>query len=528
MKDTFKGIKKQVLEIISANKYNEVSRKTDIRKSGIYMLYVECFEDDKIIPFYIGQTNDFQERYKRHFCEMLSLNRLNYSCYKYALLKGLYNGHYKACKIFSYMVNHKCKINDLHMIIIEEIVDEKERLKRETEYINALYAPFVGFNQMNCVSKYVDFSCGICNENEFKEIVNADMEYLQIYSAYGYNAFNWFLANRHFEEKQKESLLSSKINEMYIKILEYKYRLLEIKKEMSEIKHYNGFVCEKEAWEICKIDIVDFFSKCGLRSEEKKKLVIRVLLFGFEDDKATLDKYFERYKNRYTLNIIDLLNQKYQDVIEPMRDKILENQKKYRDLEVEENHVLEYVYRLLLPSVEYTSHPLKSAYDKYHFAKSDENNICFINIEYTCFKTDYDNCSYPEICKIDYYIKKDNVVYSREVFIKNQLERFWETDEIYYYESGFRYGPFNVCLVGNIDTYIPVSMEYKNGINEYTLKDVNMEDEIKVFKEIDDLIDENTKIMYTTSGYKSTIKNYAEIADKKKISILKRLIRMCK
>ena len=101
MKDTFEGIKKQVLEIISANKYNEVSRKTDIRKSGIYMLYVECFEDDKIIPFYIGQTNDFQERYKRHFCEILSLNRLNYSCYKYALLKGLYNGHYKACKIFS-------------------------------------------------------------------------------------------------------------------------------------------------------------------------------------------------------------------------------------------------------------------------------------------------------------------------------------------------------------------------------------------------------------------------------------------
>ena len=312
------------------------------------------------------------------------------------------------------------------------------------------------------------------------------------------------------------------------KILERKERLLEIKKEKSDIERYNGFVCEKESWEICKNDISEFFSKCGLRSEEKKKLVIRVLLFGFEDDKAMLDKYFERYKNRYTLNIIDLLNQKYQDVIEPIRDKLLENQKKYRELEEEENRVSEYVYRLLLPRDEYISHPLKSAYEKYHFAKTDENNICFINIEYTCFKTDYDNCSHPEICKIDYYIKKDNAVYSREVFIKNQLERFWKTDEIYYYESGFRYGPFNACLVGNIDTYIPVSMEYKNGINEYTLKDVNMEDEIKVFKEIDALIDEKTKIIYTTSGYKSTIKRYSEIADKKNILILRRLIRMCR
>lgn len=71
-------------------------------------------------------------------------------------------------------------------------------------------------------------------------------------------------------------------------------------------------------------------------------------------------------------------------------------------------------------------------------------------------------------------------------------------------------------------------MEYKNGINEYILNDIIKEDEIKVFKEIDSLIDDKTKIIYTTSGYKSTIKRYSGIADKKNISILKRLIRMCR
>jgi len=528
-KMTFERIKCKVLDIIDANKYKEVDRKTDVKKSGIYMLYVDCFDDEKIIPFYIGQTSNFQERYKQHFCELLSLNRLDYSCYKHALLKGLYNGHYRACKIFSYMVNHKCEIKDLHMIIIEEIDNEKERIEKETEYINALLASFVGLNQMNCVSKYMDFSYGICKEAEFKEIVSLDFKNLQEYSRYGYNVFNWYLASGHFNANQKECFLSNKINNEYVMILENKKRLEDIKNEISKIKNYNCFESEKHVWRICKTDIAEYFSKCGLRSEEKQKLVIRVLLFGFDDDKKTLFKYFEQYKNRCSGNIIDLLNEKYQDLLEPIRNKVLENQKKYRELESEEQLVSEKVFYLLLPTNTYKSHPLKSAYEKYQFCETDVvNNICYINIEYTCFKADYDSDSYPRICKIDYYIKKDDLVYSREVFIKNELNRFWETDEIYYYESGFRSGPFNICLVGNIDTYIPVSMEYKNGINEYTLKDVDMEDEIKVFKEIDSLIDEKTKIVYTTSGYKSTIKRYSEIAEKKNISVLKRIIRSCR
>ena len=143
MKMSFEEIRDKVFEIININKHNEVNRKTDIKKSGIYMLYVDCFDDDKIIPFYIGQTNNFQERYKQHFCEILSLNRLDYSCYKYALLKGLYNGHYRPCKIFSYMVNHKCEIKDLHMIIIEEIDSEKERLKKKQNILILCYRPLL-------------------------------------------------------------------------------------------------------------------------------------------------------------------------------------------------------------------------------------------------------------------------------------------------------------------------------------------------------------------------------------------------
>ena len=80
MHTSYAEIKQQVLEIINRNKHNKVDRKTNINKSGIYMLYVDCFDDDKIIPFYIGQTSDFQERHRQHYGELLSLNRLDYRC----------------------------------------------------------------------------------------------------------------------------------------------------------------------------------------------------------------------------------------------------------------------------------------------------------------------------------------------------------------------------------------------------------------------------------------------------------------
>ena len=163
MKKPFDEIKNHVLELIKRNRSNEISRKTNCHAAGIYMLYVDCFSDDRITPFYIGQTDDFQERHKKHLSDLLALNRLDQSCYEYALLEGLYNGRYRPCKIFSYMVNHRCTLRDFYMVILEEIEDDAQRLERETEYINVLCAPFFGFNQMNCISKQMDLRFEKCD-----------------------------------------------------------------------------------------------------------------------------------------------------------------------------------------------------------------------------------------------------------------------------------------------------------------------------------------------------------------------------
>lgn len=531
MKNSFDSIKRKVLNIICENKDKEITRKTNIIKSGIYMLYVDCFEDDSIIPFYIGQTNNFQKRHKQHFTEVLSLNRLDNSCYKYALQKGLYNGNYRACKIFSYMVNHRCDIKDLHMIIIEENDNEKERLEIERKYINDLFAPFVGFNQLNCVSQYYEFSSGRCDEEEYKKIINDDYECLALYSNYGYNVFNWFLTSGIFSEEQKK-FLSSATDKRYNDMLYYKNRLCDIENEKVNIKNYNhykyGGACE-EAWDICKLDICEFFSHNGLKSEDKQNLVIKILLFNLEEDKKVLTKYLERYKKSKGINILDILSDKYSSFINPIREKILVNQKRYDELEKEEEKISNVVYSVLFPIRFYKSHPLKSMYEKFEFSKlRNDNNICHINIEYTCMKADYDNDFYPEICKIDYYIAKENAIYSREVFIKNSLSTFFETDDIYYYEKGFWKGPFNIFLVGDVKTHIPISMEYKNGINEFSFQGVDMEDEMTIFKEIDSLINSKTKIVYTTSGYKKIIERWLWMSEKENINIIKKLVKMSK
>ena len=61
-------------------------------------------------------------------------------------------------------------------------------------------------------------------------------------------------------------------------------------------------------------------------------------------------------------------------------------------------------------------------------------------------------------------------------------------------------------------------MEYCNGINEFTLKDKEKHKFRDIIREIDDLIDENTKIVYTSNS-KKTIKMWAE-SDWVKDSIL--------
>lgn len=415
------------------------------------------------------------------------------------------------------------------MVILEEIEDDAQRLERETEYINTLYAPFFGFNQMNCISKQMDLRFEKCDKAEFESIVATDYENLMEYCQFGYASFNWYLMHGMFGNERINTFLSAVTDKVFNHVVQSKKRLNEIQNERLDIKSYNSFQAEKDVWEICQATIKAYFVQHGLRSEDKQKLIIRAYLFEMENDLKELNTYFKRYKDRIQTSISDLLVEKHGDDLATIKTKVVANQEKYRKLEDEEKHLLEEMFRMLRPSIQYQSHPLQSLYDGFSFVrKQKESNICYLNIEYTCFKGDFWKDIYPEISKIDYLIVRNGEEYARSAFIQNSMMGFFDTDEVYYYETGFHAGPFNPYLVGNVGTHITVSMEYKNGINEHTLCGVKAEDTVKVLKEIDSLIDDSTKIIYTTSGYKSTIKHYAEMEQYKKIKVVKILSKQCR
>lgn len=117
------------------------------------MIYIDNFNDDKVIPIYIGQTGygknrNFQNRYKEHLQKIMALNRLEFNYYKELLLDNFYDGHYKTCKIFQYMVDHSCTLKDFHMIVLEKIEENSDNIqelldKMEQNILKNIYLLFL-------------------------------------------------------------------------------------------------------------------------------------------------------------------------------------------------------------------------------------------------------------------------------------------------------------------------------------------------------------------------------------------------
>ena len=526
----YSKIRGKVISIIEQYKTNEVTSNSNFNEAGIYMLYVDSFDDDTIIPFYIGQTSNFQERHKKHLSEIMALNRLNRDCYKYALFAELYNGHNRPCKIFSYMVNHGCLLKDLHMIVLEVIDDEKTRLEIEQKYIDELYAPFFGFNQLNSVLRSIEYHYGESDKKDYSlaKEKDKDIEEILRFATFGYALYNWYRSCDAFLKTISAKQQMDKFPDLFLRIHNSKKRLEEIRLRLSEIKGYNSLRAEDDVWSICKKTIDAYFSQRNLKSAEKKKLVVKVWLFDIESDRNELEKYFAKYFDRIDENIFELIERIHGKKIYPIKQKVADNQCEYRALEEEKDTLNNVVLGTLLPK-HYVSHPLGDMEKHASFDVSDNReNICYLNIEFTCFRSDYINDCYPDITRVDYYVVNNGQVKTRSIYIENSLTDFFDHEDLYYCESGFRYGPFNPYLRGNIDTHIPVTMEYKNGINEWSLRGKETGDFRKVFKEINMLIDEKTNVVYSTSGYKSTILRFINCEELSGTTLAKKLKRLCK
>ena len=520
-------VRSKVLNAIALNKTNEITRYSNVHSAGVYMLYVDCFQDDFIVPFYIGQTSDFQERHKQHFTQVMALNRLNRECYTYALFSDLYNGHARPCKIFSYMVNHGCTLKDLHMIVLDFIEDKQRRIEIEQQYIDDLRAPFFGFNQIKSTVRLIELRFERGDESDYEQVREKDIEQILRFPMYGYSLYNWYRVCDSLVKVISEKKPNQAIPPSYLQVWQSSNQLKVISSRLTEINHYYRWKAEEDMWAICKGTISDFFDKRKLKSETKKKLVIKVWLFDKEDDRKELARYFSRYADGEDQKLIEKIERIHGEDIQYIRQRLADDQREYCELEEEKERLNGIVFGMLVPK-EYQSHPLGAMDESFDIQPAGAENVCYLNVEYSCYKADYDLDLYPQMMRIDYCVVRDGKIWSRTVYLDNSLVGFFDNDNMYYMESGFHRGPFHPCLVGAIDTHISVTMEYRNSINEWVLRDKTTENYTAVLLEINELIDAQTKVVYTTSGYKSAILRFADSKTLSGTLLMKKLRRLCK
>jgi|GEM_PF-3486625 len=203
---TFKDTKTLILDIIKCSSI-EVTENTKFKKtSGIYMLYVNKFDDDRIVPIYVGQTVDIQKRYSTHIKEILALNRLTKEEYMTYQNDLFYNGRFKSCKIFKYMVDNESCLSDLKMIILNEC-EQSELEAVEDKYIKELKAEYFGFNQLESVSGQRKEYYQNMTDEEINQLMENELMNIENYLEYGYTKFNFTYAYGMVDSSKKNNLI---------------------------------------------------------------------------------------------------------------------------------------------------------------------------------------------------------------------------------------------------------------------------------------------------------------------------------
>ena len=482
--EKFEAIKQKVQSIVENNSALEVTNETDLSFGGIYMLYVNDFSDEKVIPFYIGKTENFQKRHKEHFSELLEFNRYNYDEYRYNFIRPSYSsgvvsrfeGMFKMCKIFKYMLEHGCKLKDFRMVILEK--NESENLDDlEQQYFQEYEPAFFGFNQMNTVTEWA--KCAKQEPDKYLAYVEADGRKCAENIKYGYTLFNYLHAfpkmrREHYPEALNELIVSLK-NKFYDQT-----RAESIASLYTKANESNSSLAEKRKILIRKLTPIfkAFFEENGLKSSDKLKVAREIAL---EPDEKKMNQ-FKRYVSRYSSEQGDIIErlfsnpvvvdcrQRYsqeKELSEKLQDEYFE--KKYQ-FKLEE-------FELIFPNIKFDSFALGDMYSPFVFPDVDGDNVCQINIEYTCERGNWERGTTPEELIVAFKITKGGVV----------------TEDI-------------VSLPYSYSD-ISVNIEYKTGLNEKVLERIKKSRIEKVFKYISKLIDSDTTILICsrTSGWKSKL-----------------------
>lgn len=519
----FEKIKNTVKKIIKDRNVEEINNNTDNKNIGIYMIYIDNFNDDKVIPIYIGQTGygknrNFQNRYKEHLQEIMALNRLEYNYYKELLLDNFYDGHYKSCKIFQYMVDHNCTLKDFRMIVLEKIDGNSDNIqelldKKEQKYFTEFLPAFFGFNQVNTVVEankefFANFNNleGFVASDKLLNYELDDCENFIKYFGYGYTKFNYYHCypktytvgenskKIEYELRDKKELLKNKYyDENKFKKYNDKLPKLEKKYEKNNEELQQNKKIFEERYEP---EIKEYCQKYKIGIIQKYQDIVDVLIYQDKENIIDFKKYLKRKK--IDVNILENFNK--DNEFTNWREKHISLLRKSNELK-DEIRNCKLVKRTddlirILPRKEYDAFPLKDKYQEIEFNRLDNNELV-INFDFSnngiC--NDWWCFSY-NLIKMDYKLNINNkIIEKKNIFILPQNNE--GNNEIKYFEKDrietfkFKKSPF---CVRNFPDYISTTMEVQNGINEFTLMNKTKYDFKEILDEINSFIDAKTRV----------------------------------
>ena len=545
----FEEIKIKVQNIINDNNVQEIRNDTNNKNIGIYMIYIDNFNDEKIIPIYIGQTGygknrNFQNRYKEHLQEIMALNRLKFNYYKELLLDNFYDGHYKACKIFQYMVDHNCTLKDFRMIVLKEVRENSDNIQEildieEQKYFADFLPAFFGFNQLNTIvernKEFFGGAKGLKGLELFKSAMLfepsekvlryelEDCENFLKYFGYGYTKFNYYhcfpetyLVKENdkkiaYELRDKKELLKNKYYDEN-KFKEYEDKAKKIRKEY-EKNNENLENNKKLLKNLYEPKIEEYCEKNKISIIHKYQDILDVLIYQDKEKIINFEKFLKRKKIKE--NIVEEFNQNNEYT--NWRKKFISFERKNQDLKtkLKEYSIVRRTDDLMriLPKREYDVLPLQDKYKEIEFEDIDDNEL-IINFEFSNHGICNDWWLFSfNLIKMDYKLNIHNkTIEKKNIFImppeneENNKIEYFEKDRIETYK--IKKEPF---CVRNFPDYISTTMEFQNGINEYTLINKKKYDFINILDEINSFIDGRTRVkVKVRNRMKNKCKEYIE------------------
>lgn len=294
----FQSIKKEILSLIRNN--TQITASTPHGISGIYLLYVDEFSGDKVLPIYIGKTTDFKSRLRQHVNDISKLNNIPYHTYYNHFLWGAkqYDGHFKACKIFKYMVEHQCSLQDLKMVILEEC-DKDSLSEREQVYLSKYLPAFFGFNQINSIS---EFWTSKTEPQKYAALQKADGELFNTFIDFGFSKFNYLHAFSGSPYNVYRNYLDKETNKAYY--WDNTTRAENITRLGTLFRRYTDvFEQAKTSMSILFASpIHEIFEQCKLKSAGREQEVLALLLNNSDtrevSDVIEIREYLEYYMHR--------------------------------------------------------------------------------------------------------------------------------------------------------------------------------------------------------------------------------------